>query len=622
MYAKLPLVSACPTSPPTREPVPPAPASPASWLAEPRQSDEAICQRSARSEHRRRLLTPPSAARRLGSKTVKWGYYDLTAPYVAHVKSGHKITIEVLTHDCGTDYNKMIKGDPGVESVYKWLPGQTTNTKAVPQWPLSGPHVVTGPIKICGAKAGDIVQVDILKFVPRKNPVTGKTFGANTMSPFGYHYSHGGHRNGTAFGPQDACTITVYEIVKEKKTYYAQPVYQFKVPSLVDPSSVVNPINDYPIGVIVPHKLQTSAYDLMSILCLLPKIGNLTARWSHHPCTLRAERNCWSKHAFLSTQAFVTLTNKLVTYAPGFQGKLATGFTEIVYTNATLDYRIPLRPHLGVMGVMPANGQNFLKGAVNGTRGANTVPPSKFGGNIDNWRVGKGTTMYYRAEVDGARFYVADTHASQGDGEISGTAVETSFTVTLRITLISQAKLPATIKTIDFPLGETSTEYFVHGFAYSDYLWQLPVPSTILPDISRLDIAFHGAYDKTRNFLMDAFKLTEEEAIGIMSTSVDFFVTQVVDSNWGVHGTVRKAEFAKRTQARRLLEYVGDSDLIEQMHHRAKLAARRRNSAIAHLWGKSEVPERQNLRLDKLLFSILGLLRTIALYWKSLRFTR
>eukprot|EP00850_Spirogloea_muscicola_P009457 SM000053S17414 [mRNA] locus=s53:280840:285052:+ [translate_table: standard] len=477
------------------------------------------------------------------ANTVKWGYYDLTAPYVAHVKSGHKITIEVLTHECGTDYNKMIKGDPGVESVYKWLPNQTTNTKAVPQWPLSGPHIVTGPIKICGAKAGDIVQVDILKFVPRKNPVTGKTFGANTMSPFGYHYSHGGHRNGTAFGPQDACTITVYEIVKEKKTYYAQPVYQFKVPSLVDPSGVVNPINDYPIGVIVPHK-----YDL-------------------------------------------GLTNKLVTYAPGFQGKLAKGFTEIVYTNATLDYRIPLRPHLGVMGVMPANGQNFLKGAVNGTKGANTVPPSKFGGNIDNWRVGKGTTMYYRAEVDGARFYVADTHASQGDGEISGTAIETSFTVTLRITLISQAKLPATIKTIDFPLGETSTEYFVHGFAYSDYLSQLPVPSTILPDISRLDIAFHGAYDKTRNFLMDAFKLTEEEAIGIMSTSVDFFVTQVVDSNWGVHGTIRKAVFAKRTQARRLLEYVGDSDLIDQMHHRAKLAARRRNSAIAHLWGKSSSRE-------------------------------
>lgn len=32
---------------------------------------------------------------------------------------------------------------------------------------------------------------------------------------------------------------------------------------------------------------------------------------------------------------------------------------------------------------MPGNGQNYLNGAPNGTRGASTVPPSRFGGNID-----------------------------------------------------------------------------------------------------------------------------------------------------------------------------------------------------------------------------------------------
>lgn len=67
----------------------------------------------------------------------------------------------------------------------------------------------------------------------------------------------------------------------------------------------------------------------------------------------------------------------------------------------------------------------------------------------------------------------------------------------------------------------------VHGFAYTDYLSELEVPSTIGVAGGSLDLAFRGAFDKTRNFLMDAFLLQEEEAIGVMSTGVDFFVTQV-----------------------------------------------------------------------------------------------
>jgi hypothetical protein len=46
-----------------------------------------------------------------------------------------------------------------------------------------------------------------------------------------------------------------------------------------------------------------------------------------------------------------------------------------------------------------------------------TVPPGKHGGNIDNWRIGAGATMYYPVQVDGALFSVGDPHISQGDGE-------------------------------------------------------------------------------------------------------------------------------------------------------------------------------------------------------------
>ena len=30
------------------------------------------------------------------------------------------------------------------------------------------------------------------------------------------------------------------------------------------------------------------------------------------------------------------------------------------------------------------------------TGGASTIPPSRFGGNVDDWRIGKGGTMYYK----------------------------------------------------------------------------------------------------------------------------------------------------------------------------------------------------------------------------------
>lgn len=51
-----------------------------------------------------------------------------------------------------------------------------------------------------------------------------------------------------------------------------------------------------------------------------------------------------------------------------------------------------------------------------------SIPPSYTGGNIDNWRIGKGATMYYPVAVPGALFSAGDPHASQGDSELCGTA--------------------------------------------------------------------------------------------------------------------------------------------------------------------------------------------------------
>lgn len=85
---------------------------------------------------------------------------------------------------------------------------------------------------------------------------------------------------------------------------------------------------------------------------------------------------------------------------------------------------IPVRPHFGVIAVAPAE-----------TGLVDSVPPSCFGGNLDNWRIAKGATLYLRVGVDGALLSVGDPHASQGDSELCGTAIECSLTGVFQIVL-------------------------------------------------------------------------------------------------------------------------------------------------------------------------------------------
>jgi acetamidase/formamidase len=85
---------------------------------------------------------------------------------------------------------------------------------------------------------------------------------------------------------------------------------------------------------------------------------------------------------------------------------------------------VPLRPHIGVMGVAPRE-----DGRVN------SIPPGAFGGNIDNWRIGVGARMYYPVFRTGALFFAGDPHMAEGDAELSGTALECSANVGLRLTV-------------------------------------------------------------------------------------------------------------------------------------------------------------------------------------------
>jgi acetamidase/formamidase len=197
--------------------------------------------------------------------------------------------------------------------------------------------------------------------------------------------------------------------------------------------------------------------------------------------------------------------------------------------------RVPIRPHFGTMGLAPKEADYV-----------NSIPPSYTGGNIDNWRIGKGATMYYPVAVDGALLSVGDPHASQGDSELCGTAIECSLTGTFQIILHKKADLGGTaLESLDFPMIETQDDWVMSGFSYPNYLADLG--SNAQSDIfakSSIDFAMRDAFRKMRGFLMNTKKLTEDEAISLISIAVDFGITQVVDGNWGVHAIIKKNVFA------------------------------------------------------------------------------
>jgi acetamidase/formamidase len=85
--------------------------------------------------------------------------------------------------------------------------------------------------------------------------------------------------------------------------------------------------------------------------------------------------------------------------------------------------RIPLAPFCGELGVAPETGPR------------STIPPDLFGGNMDTRHLVAGSTLYLPVFHPGARFSVGDGHATQGDGEVSGTAIETPMRARVRLTV-------------------------------------------------------------------------------------------------------------------------------------------------------------------------------------------
>ncbi|HVI11366.1 MAG TPA: acetamidase/formamidase family protein [Pseudolabrys sp.] len=213
-------------------------------------------------------------------------------------------------------------------------------------------------------------------------------------------------------------------------------------------------------------------------------------------------------------------------------GSLGTGLLPQDYTQGQIKYvdldlaamkgkfmpniAVPLKPFQGTLGLAPPD--SYFPPLSPGV--TSSVPPGPHAGNLDLSELSEGSTLYIPVWKPGALIYTGDSHAVQGDGEISLTALETRMKE-LRIQVILHKQ-----KNLAWPVAETHSHWIIIGLDKD------------------LNAAMTMAARNAIKFLAAKAKISELDAYALCSIAVSFRVTQVVDIVRGVHALIPKSIFA------------------------------------------------------------------------------
>jgi acetamidase/formamidase len=179
--------------------------------------------------------------------------------------------------------------------------------------------------------------------------------------------------------------------------------------------------------------------------------------------------------------------------------------------------QVPLAPFLGIMAVAPQNPTPGQPGVT--TAGfQSSTPPGPYGGNMDFKSLNVGSTLYLPVFHPGALFYAGDPHGVQGDGEVSGNALEQSLTCVFRFVLHKGTAIAG-------PRAETPTHYVMMGIDRD------------------LDVAMRKATLEVVDFLVKEKRMTPAKAFSLASIAIDFHIAEVVDDTQVVAGKIPKSLF-------------------------------------------------------------------------------
>src|SRR4051794_27408312 len=168
------------------------------------------------------------------------------------------------------------------------------------------------------------------------------------------------------------------------------------------------------------------------------------------------------------------------------------------------EYGVRSAPFLGVVGMPPPE------------RGEHsTSPPRRWGGNIDCKLLVAGSTLYLPIPVDGALLSVGDGHGVQGDGEVSGTAIECP---------LERAQVTVGLSDLELrsPIAEIDGAWLAFGFDED------------------LDRASEQATETMLDLMERELGVDRKHALALASVAVDLHVTQVVNGVKGVHAVLRR----------------------------------------------------------------------------------
>jgi amidase len=165
---------------------------------------------------------------------------------------------------------------------------------------------------------------------------------------------------------------------------------------------------------------------------------------------------------------------------------------------------LPLRPMLGCIATAPAN-----KAAIP------TTYPDNFGGNMDYNGMGAGATLMLPVFEPGALLFLGDGHARQGDGEVNGSAIETSLDIEFSVDLLKRKK-------INWPRLENQ-----------DYLM-------VLGSSRALNEALQHATTELLRWLMESYGSDERGASLLLGQAMEYEISNVVDPEFTIVAKMRK----------------------------------------------------------------------------------
>jgi formamidase len=171
-----------------------------------------------------------------------------------------------------------------------------------------------------------------------------------------------------------------------------------------------------------------------------------------------------------------------------------------------------------------------------------TIPPRENGGNMDIKQMQVGTVLLLPCFVNGCLLSIGDVHFAQGDGEVSGTAIEMDATVTVKVDVIkglgaqvtqpqfrggNQLQRLAPKKfhaTVGYPLKPKGVIPPTHAYLDGTKIGPL---TNLSEDVT---LAARDALLHMVDWLVSNKGLTREQAYCLSSVAVDLRIGNLVDT--------------------------------------------------------------------------------------------